>query len=1422
MMRIFRPAILLVIGFQLFAENTGFEIQKDGKVKGWTSWSWAPNKQAADAKMSCEAAKGANSSNVLRIEVNKEKHVGVWCNTPARINAIPGEKYILNVKVLSETEQVLDCKVSAGFTNLKWKAEKGNGVSKTFQVLPKCGWQKLSLPVTIPEKFNYARIDVELRTPGVLLISDVSFELQSKISAVPGVPYLLCGKAEKAPVIDGVLDDKCWNENIECSNFLLTQNKGMAQGQSSAWITYDAQNIYFALRCEEKFLNPVFNQMDRFKDACKDKDGPVWTDDSVEIFIKNESGKKYQIIANSLGTVYDSILNDKDKGLSWDARARTAAKVAKGSWSLEISVPISSLGVDSVAKLWRINLCRTRQPIAEFSSWSPAPKGFHDDNYWGYVEFTDKVPGIKTGSLVYKNKKSLECDVETNLQSSASSKVDLHTGININNKYQWDTTELTASENGIFHIRKNLPEVLNTAVCRYADFEYSFLNENRFLYKSPVFRFKIGNASSVVSSFLGKLLTGDETGIKELKDVFIPEGETEEIVLALNSSKCNELPEKIEFVMDMPFSCSLISPMHSRNSTSPLEFKETLISRDNTKYRQYRMIFPRQILTDSDGPEWEIVPIHFFLKMNGSDKNINEGKIYFHSYVPELKYTEEEHSINLKALPPFCRKKVSGKLPFIIWPWWPFYSVTQHGEKERESIFEKWENAGLNTVSAELQLNAADYRKLLHEKYKFNLAKMMPVLMSGAVPGAREYLAKHPGEKEITLSGKTVDSICFADLLEGKSAFIEEFSKVIGNMAKVYQVLHIDYEYGIFGNNSPGYSKRNIEMFRRKNNISEKEELNNKSLMGKYRQQWVEFRCWQNGETFKIYKDAIKKSNPDCIFGAYSAYQREGLKRENYGNDWRYLGKYVDLVMCGYGRGDYKATQEASGKGKIFNGGEGIWGKDYDTDRTEINLFRRLTDSGSFMIFYNGIDDGNVYEAVSKVIGVASDFEDFFTPLKRADDLIEIENIKDVPSDPVSVLLNPGGERLVFIFNESDKEKKFVINNKNLPENFKAVDYLDKKVLANAARISCNILPGKIKIIYLCQDADKNPPVPKTLIPDAKNLSLSERPVFIWEDNGKTNSYSLECREKGKSETLKKLDGLKENFSWSDLLLKPGLYEWRVSAKDIISKKQSAWTAWAAFTVPAILNADIIPGTAAQGENIIFTADFPAGGDWLIDLIDSTGNKIKSIKGKGNKIDFKFDGKTEKGILKEGSYNAVFYGNCLMSAEMPFSIDNKISRRNSSIENLGIWNPMHWGGYETLDDKLYLAKDYDVTHSNSYSLRIIKPQHGDPFWCNYHRYPSGTRMIKVTPGEKYKFSAWVKNSGEKVKGKISISYCDENKYPLPGASALLTGEKDWTLVSVISTVPAGAVRLSGLGISSSGGTGTSWFDSFKLEKLEQK
>jgi hypothetical protein len=1355
--------------------------------------------------------------------VLKRGEVGVWCNTPALIPAKAGN-YVLSVWVRSTASDIVKCSLSSGCFGKENRVLPG-GCKKVFKLLPNNIWQKISLPVTVPENGLKTRIDISLLSPGAIFIDDVAFEKASENPAVPGKPFLTVGKAGAPPKLDGKLDDVCWRQSIECSNFSLTAGKGVPKASTSAFVSYDDDNLYIAFKCVEKFLDPALNQMDRFKDACKRMDGAVWLDDSVEIFVKTAKDERFQLILNSLGMVFDKRLGDAKGAGGWNSGAKSAAFVGNGYWSIEVAVPLESLGLKQgeAGEIKRMNLCRTRQPIHEFSSWSPVPRGFGDDAHWGFAKFAESAPPIRCGTLRMKNAREFRLAAKL-AEPIADLQMNINLGIDgkYDGRFQCETKKI-GSESAVIDFKLAIPEKLENVECRYADIDYSFTLGGGIVYASPKFRYKVGKASYLIFSRLGQAIPHSRE-FKTLQSVSIPEGEFELLELTLSSAKFAELPERVTFFLEMPACCSLISPMHNRNSISPLSVVEKSICGGGGKlFREYKMVFPKNIVMKSDAPEWEILPIPLFIKMNGSAGFAKEDlKIKFHAFVPGIGYSEKEKIVSIEALPPFSLKRTSKKSRFIVWPWWPFYAVTQHGRYERAAILKRWRDAGFNTVATELQLNAWNMRNTLANVYGFDAMKMSPCLTAGAfLPGVADYLKKHPEQREMSFAGKPLNVINFADMLAGKTSLQEIIDEHIGFMAKKYQMLHVDYEFGVIGGKAAGYSKKNIELFRKTYAISADERLTPAILAGKFRELWTEFRCAQNGEMLKFIRAGIKKANPACDFGAYSAYQAKGLKRGHYGVDWRSFGKHLDIVMCGYGRGHYADTREAIGPDKPFVGGEGVWEKDYDSKKSEVRLFQRAVDSGSFMLYYDGVDDGRFYAAASKVIGAAADFEKIFRRNRRADDLVEIENPKEVAKGDVAVLMAENGERLVFLMNSSDKPKEFVIKNKNLTKNTHAIEYFDKQTFSDPESIACSVPANKVKMIYLCFDDGKTPKAPMPISPNLKHPPSNQFPIFRWRDDGRVHSYNVECAmiRKGISHVVY-CGGSRSRMSQTRVL-KAGKYKWRVRAMSELTRKSGDWSAWTEFTVPKVHNIEIVPTFAAPGAQVTFKGDVMGGNDWSLEIKNGKGETVKTLKGNGYLAQAAWAPPVKAATLEGEEYFAIFSSGGIAGAPVRFFANSAKGLHNTSIEALGKWCSMLWDGGECRDGVEYACRDYGTTRSGTYSLKLRKENAICPFWSsNYRCYPGGSIPVEVMPGEKYEFTAWVKNSNPRVRGGISITCVDENALRLKTTGARLTGKTEWTKITAKMVIPSGGVRLV-FGLSVAGGDGTAWFDSFELKKISK-
>ncbi|MBU0714531.1 MAG: carbohydrate-binding family 9-like protein [Verrucomicrobia bacterium] len=225
-------------------------------------------------------------------------------------------------------------------------------------------------------------------------------------AAVHGTAFVAVGRAEKAPVIDGVLDDPCWNDCVELGNFFVLNGHGIPakeDADTKVYVTYDSKNLYIAFKCLDRILNPVLNQLHLFKAEVGGDQGDtlnVFKDDCVEIFLScgaEVTDSYYHLCVNSRGTVYDSIGAVNPAG--WNSKAIVKGSIGDDAWRIEISIPLESLSKTEIIpgkSVWRANFCRNAKPTAETSSWCPAStRGFHCPEIFGELRFGEKVPGVK-------------------------------------------------------------------------------------------------------------------------------------------------------------------------------------------------------------------------------------------------------------------------------------------------------------------------------------------------------------------------------------------------------------------------------------------------------------------------------------------------------------------------------------------------------------------------------------------------------------------------------------------------------------------------------------------------------------------------------------------------------------------------------------------------------------------------------------------------------------------------------------------------------------------------------------------------------------------------------------------------------------------------------------------------------------------
>ncbi|NLO74980.1 MAG: hypothetical protein GX100_12835, partial [candidate division WS1 bacterium] len=225
------------------------------------------------------------------------------------------------------------------------------------------------------------------------------------------------------PVMDGKMDDACWQEAEVAKDFFLFKHAGVPLNQTEVRVSYDAENLYVFWKLYEK-------DIDQLKEGTPDqtRDHISWVD-CVELFLDPGRTEKryYQLASNPSSQLYDGVYgfpNATIEGFSPDWEPVSGR--FEGGWTMEQKIPFGELALGGmmvatpqVGDHWGLTFCRNQGPLHEWSQWVPTDRGFHEPVNNGHAYFRGRkagealpaVPQAKPGSLFY-GPSALEFTVE--------------------------------------------------------------------------------------------------------------------------------------------------------------------------------------------------------------------------------------------------------------------------------------------------------------------------------------------------------------------------------------------------------------------------------------------------------------------------------------------------------------------------------------------------------------------------------------------------------------------------------------------------------------------------------------------------------------------------------------------------------------------------------------------------------------------------------------------------------------------------------------------------------------------------------------------------------------------------------------------------------------------------------------------------
>ena len=202
--------------------------------------------------------------------------------------------------------------------------------------------------------------------------------------------------ARTAPVIDGVLDDACWQSEPTLADFsVYTRADVLHPDTTRGWVCHDDNNLYIALDC-------TVREMDKFRERMAGIEGTLIENYGqggvMEIFFDFNHDRKIfqQYLLHAKGMTYLTLFPGDELKIFNDDYVERASSITDRGYVMEAAFPLAMLHLQpDTAMVWGFNVNRVHDTYESasateddhLSSWnSVLGKGFPKPELFGELE----------------------------------------------------------------------------------------------------------------------------------------------------------------------------------------------------------------------------------------------------------------------------------------------------------------------------------------------------------------------------------------------------------------------------------------------------------------------------------------------------------------------------------------------------------------------------------------------------------------------------------------------------------------------------------------------------------------------------------------------------------------------------------------------------------------------------------------------------------------------------------------------------------------------------------------------------------------------------------------------------------------------------------------------------------------------------
>ena len=178
-------------------------------------------------------------------------------------------------------------------------------------------------------------------------------------------------RIDKAPVIDGKLDDEVWTKAAVANGFWISEQERWPTEKTEVLVLADKDHLYFGFRAYD-------SQPDRIEARQIRRDAGLGLDDQVVVeldpFHNHRQISSYSV--NAIGTQDDAIAGGRARNIQWKGDWTAEAARTEYGWSAEIAIPFEILNYDTGTTAFGVNFLRYHYRTAQWSRWADTtPQG---------------------------------------------------------------------------------------------------------------------------------------------------------------------------------------------------------------------------------------------------------------------------------------------------------------------------------------------------------------------------------------------------------------------------------------------------------------------------------------------------------------------------------------------------------------------------------------------------------------------------------------------------------------------------------------------------------------------------------------------------------------------------------------------------------------------------------------------------------------------------------------------------------------------------------------------------------------------------------------------------------------------------------------------------------------------------------------